>query len=145
MARHERVEKTIQKEVSSIIHDELKDPRLGFVTITRVELTRDLRDAKIYFSVLGKEQDYKRTKDALDSALGFIRSLIARRIRLRFAPTICFKEDKSAEYSIRIQEVLNQIEELNAPLVSSKKESGKKIRKESCARAKKTNRLSKRK
>ena len=113
MSRQERVEKAIQKEVSSIIHNELKDPRMGFVTITGVEITKDLRDAKIFFSVLGKEQDYKKTKDALDSALGFIRSRIAETIQLRFAPTIIFREDHSGEYSSRIEEVLNEIKELD--------------------------------
>jgi len=62
--------------------------------------------------VLGKDQDYKKTKEALDSALGFIRRLIAQRIRLRFTPEIIFKEDRSSEYSIRIQEVLEEIKGL---------------------------------
>lgn len=113
MSRQEKVGEAIKKEVSIIIHDELKDPRLGFVTITGVEVTPDLRQAKISFSVLGKEEDYKKTKEALASALGFIRRLIAQRIRLRFAPEIIFKEDRSSEYSIRIQEVLEEIKELN--------------------------------
>ncbi|MBM3246698.1 MAG: 30S ribosome-binding factor RbfA, partial [Candidatus Omnitrophica bacterium] len=84
MARCEKVAEAIKKEVSLIIHDELKDPRLGFITITRVEVTADLRQAKIFFSVLGKDEDYKKSKDALDSALGFIRRLIGQRISLRF-------------------------------------------------------------
>ncbi len=115
MSRKDRVREEIKKEISIIIHDELKDPRLGFVTITDVELTQDLRYAKVFFSVLGKEEDYKKTKKALDCALGFIRSLIAQRIRLRFAPEIVFKEDRSSEYSIRIQEVLEEIKESNVP------------------------------
>jgi ribosome-binding factor A len=115
MARHERVAQALKREISNIIHDELKDPRLGFVTITDVELTPDLRYAKVFFSVLGKDQDYKKTQEALDCALGFIRRLIAQRIRLRFVPEITFKEDRSAEYSIKIQEVLEEIKELNGP------------------------------
>jgi len=111
--RKDRVEKTIQKEVSNIIHDEIKDPRLGFVTITKVEISNDLRDAKISFSVLGNKQDYQRTAEALNSAHKFIRRRIAENIQLRFAPTIIFREDRSAEYSARIEEVLNQIGELN--------------------------------
>jgi len=70
MLRHERVEEAIKREVSLIIHDEIKDPRIGFVTITRVELSKDLRNAKIFYSVLGKEDDYEKTRLALDSALG---------------------------------------------------------------------------
>lgn len=113
MSRRDKVTEAIRKEISIIIHDELKDPRLGFVTVTRVELTLDLRRALVFFSVLGKEEDYKRTREALDSALGFIRRIIAQRINLRFAPEIEFKEDRSSEYSVRIQELLDQIKELN--------------------------------
>lgn len=113
MARMDRVAEAIKKEVSLIVHDELKDPRIGFVTITKVEMTPDLRLAKIFFSVLGKDEDYKKTKLALNSALGFIRRLVAERINLRLAPELAFYEDKSIEYSIRIQEVLEEIKGLN--------------------------------
>lgn len=115
MSRHERVEEAIKKEVSTIIHDRLKDPRVGFVTITRVELSKDLRNAKIFYSVLGKEESRKKTKIALDSALGFIRSLVAQRINMRFATELMFKEDHSTEYSVHIEEILNQIKEINEP------------------------------
>ena len=111
MSRYDRVAQAIKKEASIILHDELKDPRLGFITITRVELTQDLRSAKIFFSVLGKDDAHKKTKEALNSASGFIRRLIAQRINLRIAPEIIFKEDRSIEYSVRIQEVLEQIKE----------------------------------
>lgn len=113
MARRDRVTEAIRKEVSLIIHEELKDPRLGFVTVIKVELTPDLRFAKVFYSVLGKEEEHKKTKKALDSALGFIRRLIAQRINLRFAPEIVFKEDRSGEYSVRIEEVLNELKEQN--------------------------------
>ncbi len=113
MSRQDRVTEAIRKEVSVIIHDELKDPRLGFITITKVEMAPDLRYAKIFFSVLGKAEDYKKTKAALDSALGFIRKLIAQRINLRLAPEIGFEEDRSVEYSVRIQEILEEIKELD--------------------------------
>ena len=115
MSRHQRVEEAIRKEVSLIIHDELKDPRIGFITITRVELTRDLRFAKIFYSVLGKEEEHKKTRLALDSAMGFIRSLVAQRINLRIATELMLKEDHSTEYSVRIEEVLNQIKEIDEP------------------------------
>jgi ribosome-binding factor A len=109
MARHDKVAKALHREISSIIHDELKDPRLGFVTLTRVELTQDMRFAKVFYSVLGTEQAYQKTQQALESALGFIKKLVSQRIRLRFAPDILFKEDHSVEYSVRIDEILNQI------------------------------------
>ncbi|MGE5308432.1 MAG: 30S ribosome-binding factor RbfA [Deltaproteobacteria bacterium] len=110
--RKDKVQDAIQKEVSAIIRDELKDPRLGFVTITSVEVSDDLRHAKIFFSVLGKEEQYKKTKEALESGLGYIRKLLAERIQLRFAPEIMFREDKSTQYSVRIEEVLNEIKKL---------------------------------
>jgi ribosome-binding factor A len=111
MSRLERVTQAFKKEISSIIHDELKDPRLGFVTLTKVELSRDFRLAKVFFSVLGKEEEYKNTQKALDSAAGFIKKLISARIRLRFAPEIIFRQDRSSEYSVRIEEILNQLKE----------------------------------
>ena len=143
MSRQDKVAEAIKKEVSLIIHDELKDPRLGFVTITAVEITQDLKYAKIFFSVLGKEEDRKKTKMALDSALGFIRRLLAQRIRLMFVPEIAFKEDKSSEYSVRMQEVLDEIKELNEPRSSYEGEVGGKRRKEGRGEPKRGRRLRK--
>lgn len=112
MSRQERVAEAIRQEVSTILQREMKDPRVGFVTITRVELTPDLRNAKIFFSVLGREEEHKKTREALDSACGFIRKSVAERINLRFAPEIMFREDHSSQYSVRIQEVLDEIKGL---------------------------------
>lgn len=126
MARYEKVAQAIKEEVSSIIHEELKDPRLGFVTITRVDLTKDLRFAKIFFGVLGGDTDLKKTKAALDSSLGFIRRLVAQRLQLRFATEIAFKEDRSSEYSVRIQEVLDEIKEQDESKKTSRRTKKKK-------------------
>jgi len=145
MARYERVSEALKKEVSSIIHDELKDPRLGFVTVTRIELTPDLRYAKIFFSVLGEDEAYKKTKEALDSALGFIRRLIAQRIKLRLVPEIAFKEDRSCEYSIKIQQVLDEIKELNAPQPAQDAKARKTTKKRGRFEPKKGRRLRKKK
>jgi ribosome-binding factor A len=112
-SRQDRVAEAIRQEASIIIHDKLKDPRLGFITITNVEVTPDLRYAKIFFSVLGNDESYRKTKEALDSALGFVRKLVAQRLNLRFAPELAFYEDRSTEYSVRIEEVLNEIKELD--------------------------------
>ncbi|PIP21126.1 MAG: ribosome-binding factor A [Candidatus Omnitrophica bacterium CG23_combo_of_CG06-09_8_20_14_all_40_11] len=142
MPRYDRVSEALRREIGNIIQHELKDPRLGFITVTRVELTQDLRYAKVFFSVLGKEEEYKKTKEALDSALGFIRRLIAQRIRLRLVPEISFKEDRSAEYSIKIQEVLDEIKELNEPRPSFTEATGAN-RKEGRGEPKKSSRLHK--
>ena len=128
MSRAVRVAEAIRKEVSLIVHDELKDPRLWFVTMTRVELSGDLRNAKIFFSVLGNDEAHKKTQEALDSALGFIRKLIAQRINLRFAPEIIFRQGKSSEYSVRIDEVLNEIKELSHKEPDEHKK-GRRVRK----------------
>jgi len=109
MSRVERVAEAIRQEVSKIVHEELNDPRLGFVTITQVELSPDLRNAKILFSVLGGDEAHGKTQQALDSAMGFIRKLVSERIDLRFSPEIIFRDDRSSEYSVRIEEVLNEI------------------------------------
>lgn len=111
MSRIEKITEAIRQEVSIIIHDKLKDPRLGFVTITTVKMSSDLKFAKIFFSVLGTEKSHQDTKIALDSSLGYIRKLIAERLNLKFAPEIAFYEDRSTEYSIRIEEILNEIHE----------------------------------
>ena len=111
--RHEKVIAALKREISNIVHDELKDSRLGFVTIMRVDLTSDLRYARIYFSVLGNEKEQKTTQEALESAKPFIRYLIAQRIKLRFVPEITFKLDRSVEYSIKIQEQLEKLKQKN--------------------------------
>ena len=109
--RHQKVIATLKKEIGNIVHNELKDTRLGFVTIMRVDLTADLRYARVYYSVLGEEKEQKATKEVLESAKPFIRCLIAQRIKLRFVPEISFKLDRSVEYSIRIQQELDKIKE----------------------------------
>ncbi len=144
MSRRDRVSETLRREIGNIIQHELKDPRLGFITVTRVELTQDLRYAKVFFSVLGKEEEHKKTKEALDSALGFMRRLIAQRIRLRLVPEISFKEDRSAEYSIRIQEALDEIKELTE-VPPPPKEAGRKKRKVARSEPKKSSRKPKKK
>lgn len=109
MGRYEKVKAELLREISLVIHDQMKDPRLGFVTVTKIELSQDLRYAKVFFSVLGGVSDYQRTREALDSALGFIRRVVAERVNLKFAPEISFQEDHSSEYSVRIQQILDEI------------------------------------
>lgn len=141
MSRRDKVAEAIKQEISVILQNEVKDPRLGFITITKTEVSGDLRYAKVFFSVLGKDEDYKKTKDALNSASGFIRSLIAQRIRLRLAPEIVFQEDKSSEYSFRIEEVLNEIKQLNEPSLSRDEAKGTKKRRRGRSGPKKSKRL----
>ncbi len=106
--RPERVQEAIRQEVSKIIQYELKDPRLGFTTITEVNLTKDLRFAKIYFTVL-EDNKKKSTLAALNSAKGYIKSLIGERLMLRFTPEIAFELDKSFAHTQDIYHILDKI------------------------------------
>ena len=109
MSRREKVQEAIRQEVSSIIHEELKDPCIGFATVTRAEISPDLKYAKVYVSVLGKKKDDNSTFVALERAKGYIRRLLAQRLKLRFTPEIVFKEDKSVEYSIYISKKIDEL------------------------------------
>lgn len=111
MKRKYRVQEVIREEMGQILQEELHDPRIGFVTVTRVEMTDDLRYAKIYYSVLGSEKQVQDTVSAMNSAVGFIRKIIAERVDLRFAPQIILKLDKSCEYSIKIEEKLSNLKD----------------------------------
>ncbi|MBL7084865.1 MAG: 30S ribosome-binding factor RbfA [Candidatus Omnitrophica bacterium] len=109
--RVQRVAEEIKKEVGRIIHDELRDPRIGFITIIKVDLTRDCRFAKIYFSVLGSKKQLRDTQVALERSRGFIRKLLGQRMQLRYTPEIAFKLDEGPEYSIQISEILEKIKD----------------------------------
>lgn len=112
--RVEKVQELMKQEISEIILRELKDPRIGFVTVTSVECTGDLREAKIFVSIMGNEHQVKNTWAGLQSGLGYIRREIGQRIRLRFTPELHFELDKSLDYSAHIQELLLQIEKDDA-------------------------------
>ena len=109
--RVEKVQELMKQEVSDIIFNELKDPRIGFVTVTSVACTEDLREAKIYVSVMGDEKKARDTLNGLNSSLGFVRREIGKRIRLRLTPEISFALDTSLNYSDHSQRLLNEIHE----------------------------------
>ncbi|MBR4642278.1 MAG: 30S ribosome-binding factor RbfA [Selenomonadaceae bacterium] len=108
--RIEKLQELIKQEMSKMLLKELKDPRIGFVTVTDVEMTGDLREAKIYVSVMGGEEKVKSSLEGLNSALGFIRREIGQRVRLRFTPEISFALDTSLDYGDHIQKLLLQVE-----------------------------------
>jgi len=109
--RVEKVQEFIKQETSKIILSDLKDPRIGFVTVTNVEATGDLRSAKIYVSLMGSDDDKAASWEALQKALGFIRSEIGKRIKMRFTPELSLHLDETLEYSARIQELLHKIKQ----------------------------------
>lgn len=110
--RIERVKESLMREVSDIIHHELKDPRIGFVTLIDVELSVDMRYAKIFVSVLGSEKEKKDTMIGLSRAKGFIRKEIGSRIRMRYTPEINFKLDRSCEHAQQISDIFMKIEKM---------------------------------
>ncbi len=111
--RVNRVAEIIREELANIILNDLKDPRLGFVTVMGVEVAPDLRDAKVYVSVMGSEKEKKSTMIALDRAKGYMQHIISETIRLRSTPRLHFKLDTSIDDSLRINEILKDIEKEN--------------------------------
>jgi ribosome-binding factor A len=108
--RANQVAEELRKIVSMIFVEDMSgDPRIGFVTITRIEVTDDLRFARIYYSVLGDEEKQRSTEEALDENMGFIRHLAVERLNMKFAPDIRFEKDKSIEHSFRIDDILRRI------------------------------------
>lgn len=107
--RANRVAEQMKKELGDIITRKLKDPRVGFVTVTDVEVTGDLQQATVYISVLGNEKQREDTILGLMKARGFIRSEIGRRIRLRKTPEIIFEYDAALEYGNRIEDILRDL------------------------------------
>ena len=109
MRRMDKVNQRMKEEIGDIVLNELKDPRLAFVTIVEVIVSRDLQHAKVYYSVLGTQDQIKKAKDGLLSARGFVRKLIGQRVRMRYTPDIEFIFDSSLEYSARIEGTLQEI------------------------------------
>ena len=107
--RLQRVNQLIREEISHMLQRELKDPRLGFVTITEVDVAKDLRTAKVYVSVLGSEAALKASLLALESARGFIRNWLTPRLRMRAIPHLTFHPDRSMAHAAHIQTVLEEL------------------------------------
>ncbi len=107
--RLDRLNQQFQEEIASIIQFEMKDPGLGFVTITKVDLSKDLSIAKVSFSCLGTEADRERTQEALNRASGYVHSLVKKRLRLKTIPTITFKFDESVSFGIEIAAKLDEL------------------------------------
>lgn len=109
--RANRVAEQIKKELGDILTRKMKDPRVGFVTITDVEVTGDLQQAKVFISVLGSDSEKEETLRGLEKANGFIRSEIGDRIRLRKTPELMFMFDESLEHGNRIEKLLHNLKD----------------------------------
>jgi ribosome-binding factor A len=106
-----RLRELLKIEVSEILQRQMKDPRIGFVSVTDVELSADLRHAKVFVSIFGDAEAKARTMEGLESAQGFIRTALARRIRLRRIPEVLFRIDESIERGARVNRLLRQVQD----------------------------------
>lgn len=108
--RIERIQELYKEEVGAmLLKQEIKDPRIGFVTVTDVQVTPDLRYAKFYVSPFGGEEAERQTMEGLESAKGYIRTELGRRIRLRYTPEVLFAMDKSIERGIRMTRLIDEV------------------------------------
>ena len=106
-----RIDHELQRELAKTISTELKDPRLGFVTVTRVEITNDLQTAKVYVSIIGDRHVAKQSMIALESAKGFLRGALGQAVTLRHTPELVFVEDRTTEKAIALTKVLARTSE----------------------------------
>ncbi len=114
--RADRVAEAIREEVATFLAEEVKDPRItGLVTVTGAQVTRDLRHAKVFVSVMGSDVDRKATFEGLDSVATHLRARVGRALRLRLAPEIVFLADESVERAARIESLLSQIKDGKTP------------------------------
>src|SRR6266498_4134584 len=104
--RLERVNQLIKEEISAVLQRQIKDPRLGFVTVTEVDTTADLKLARVYVSVLGPEEQWAKSFKALESARGFVWNWLRKYLDLRVTPQIAFRPDRSMEHAAHIQSLL---------------------------------------
>jgi ribosome-binding factor A len=108
--RSTRVADLLREEISDIVINTMNDPRLRFISITDVELTEDLRLAKVYFSMLQQEKEKDALK-ALTNSKGYIKKELGKRVRIKFLPDLMFKIDESGKYGAKIDNLLKKIEE----------------------------------
>ncbi|MDD5748565.1 MAG: 30S ribosome-binding factor RbfA [Actinomycetota bacterium] len=112
--RMNRVEQAFKQEIAEIIEREIKDPRIGFVTVTGVEISSDLRHGKVYVSIFGNEEEIENTIEGLRSATGFVKRHLGERLRLRFMPELEFIHENISERAVdltgKIRTVINEDE-----------------------------------
>ena len=120
--REDQLSGAITRELSDLMHTRMKDPRIGFASITGVELSHDLRYAKVYVSVMGSPEEQRETMRGLDSANGFLRRELAQRLTIRHVPEISFRLDESIARGARVLDLLKQVENESEAPVSAESE-----------------------
>ena len=107
--RADRVADLLKEEISQMLLKEVKDPRIGFVTITGVEVSKDLQVAKVFYTILGDPTQVKESDEALSRVSHFIKRQLGKRLRMRYIPDVIFKYDHSTEYGEKIDSILEHI------------------------------------
>jgi ribosome-binding factor A len=107
--RSQRIQELLLEEISKLLQSGLKDPRIGFTTLTRVEVSDNLKHAKVFVSVMGTEQEKADTLEALKSAKGFIRNSLGKNLYLRYLPELEFRKDENAEHVEKITRIINDL------------------------------------
>jgi ribosome-binding factor A len=105
--RTRRVGEQLQRELATLIRDEISDPRIGMVSISAVEVSRDLSHAKVYFSTLGEQQDADASLEVLQGAAGYLRRLLGQRLIMRHVPQLHFKQDHSLEQGAHLSALID--------------------------------------
>jgi ribosome-binding factor A len=106
--RQARIDHEIQKALAKIIGEDLKDPRLGFVTVVRCEITQDMKFCKVFVSVIGDRHVARQSMDALENSARFLRGELGHAIDLRYTPELTFVEDRSTERAIALHQTLER-------------------------------------
>lgn len=120
--RADRVKKILRIEISRILQEDLRDPRIGFATVMRIDLTGDLRYAKIYFSIMGDEAHQESSIEGIKSASGYIRRLVGERLKLKYVPELSFKLDRSIEYGVNLEKTFERLKNEHSQDQDSNKE-----------------------
>lgn len=107
--RADRVSDLLKEEISQMLLKEVKDPHVGFITITGVDISKDLQVAKVFYTILGDEKQVSDSAQALSRVSPFIKRQLGKRLRMRYIPDIIFRYDHSLEYGARIDTILNQL------------------------------------
>ena len=107
--RSQRIQELLLEEISKLLQSGLKDPRVGFTTLTRVEVSDNLKHAKVFVSVMGSEKEKDQTLKALKNAKGFIRNYLGKNLYLKYLPELEFKKDENAEHVEKINRILNDL------------------------------------
>ncbi len=122
--RTRQVGELLREELSDIIRKDVKDPRIGFMSITNVDVSQDLRAAKVYVSVLGSDEEREANLEALRSASWYIRRILKPRLRMRQIPELDFRDDRSMEYAQQISATLREIQAADAAREATPPASG---------------------